>query len=259
MYLPLIFVLLFFLMLLIRSFISHKFRNMINHKSCKLDEAYTIQVANGQIESTLLTSYLLTLNKHVLRIDLIPIIIGSLDVIFTIHWLSPHQVDILCYEKVVRLPQTNNEVLVIYRDKLVKNLRFTSGMKARKCFEKRFFIFLSHVVDMQGKGNEIKDIPQVFDYLDVFPEELPGIPPVIQDEFCIDLISCAAPVARSPYRLAPLEMQKLSTKLQELIDKGFIQPRFSPWGAPILSVKKKDGLFWICITYRELNKLTIKN
>ncbi|GJR57730.1 putative reverse transcriptase domain-containing protein, partial [Tanacetum coccineum] len=69
----------------------------------------------------------------------------------------------------------------------------------------------------------------------------------------------AAPVARAPYRLAPSEMQELSNQLQELADRGFIQPSTSPWGAPILFVKKKDGSFRMCIDYRELNKLTVKN
>ncbi|GJT76212.1 putative reverse transcriptase domain-containing protein [Tanacetum coccineum] len=78
-------------------------------------------------------------------------------------------------------------------------------------------------------------------------------------EFQIDLVPGAAPVARAPYRLAPAEMQELSTQLQELSDKGFIRPSSSPWGAPILFVKKKDGSFRMCIDYRELNKLTVKN
>ncbi|GJW46545.1 putative reverse transcriptase domain-containing protein [Tanacetum coccineum] len=91
------------------------------------------------------------------------------------------------------------------------------------------------------------------------PEDLPGLPPVRQVEFQIDLIPGAAPVARTPYRLAPLEMQELSNQLQELTDRGFIRPSTSPWGAPVLFVKKKDGSFRMCIDYRELNKLTIKN
>ncbi|GJR44446.1 putative reverse transcriptase domain-containing protein [Tanacetum coccineum] len=95
--------------------------------------------------------------------------------------------------------------------------------------------------------------------LEVFPEELPGLPPPRQVEFRIDLIPGAAPVARAPYRLAPSEMKELSKQLQELSEKGFIRPSSSPWGAPVLFVKKKDGSFRMCIDYRELNKLTIKN
>ncbi|GKD78659.1 putative reverse transcriptase domain-containing protein [Tanacetum coccineum] len=97
------------------------------------------------------------------------------------------------------------------------------------------------------------------DFPEVFPEDLPSLPPARPVEFQIDLIPGAAPVARAPYRLAPSEMKELSEQLQELSDKGFIRPSSSPWGAPILFVKKKDGSFRMCIDYRELNKLTLKN
>ncbi|GJV66652.1 putative reverse transcriptase domain-containing protein [Tanacetum coccineum] len=90
-------------------------------------------------------------------------------------------------------------------------------------------------------------------------QDLPGLPPAQLVEFQIDLIPRAAPVARAPYQLAPSEMKELSEQLQELSDKGFIRPSSSPWGAPILFFKKKDGSFRMCIDYRELNKLTVKN
>ncbi|GJX56250.1 putative reverse transcriptase domain-containing protein [Tanacetum coccineum] len=93
----------------------------------------------------------------------------------------------------------------------------------------------------------------------IFPEDLLGLPPTRQVEFQIDLMPDVAPVARAPYRLAPSEMKELSDQLQELSDKGFIRPSFLPWGVLVLFVKKKDGLFQICIDYRELNKLTVKN
>ena len=94
------------------------------------------------------------------------------------------------------------------------------------------------------------------EFPDVFPEELPGVPPERQVEFRIDLILGAATIAKAPYRLAPPEMQELSSQLQELLGKGFIRPSSSPWGALILFVKKKDGSHRMCIDYRELNKLT---
>nr|GFD55561.1 putative reverse transcriptase domain-containing protein [Tanacetum cinerariifolium] len=83
----------------------------------------------------------------------------------------------------------------------------------------------------------------------VFLEDLPGIPPTCQVEFQIDLVPGAAPVARVPYRLDPYEMKELSDQLKELADKGFIRPSSSPWGAPVLFVKKKDGSFRRCIDY----------
>nr|GFC31872.1 putative reverse transcriptase domain-containing protein [Tanacetum cinerariifolium] len=97
------------------------------------------------------------------------------------------------------------------------------------------------------------------DFLEVFLEDLPGIPPARPVEFQIDLVPGAVPVARAPYRLAPSEMKELAELLQELSDKGFIRPSSSPWVASVLFVKKKDESFRMCIDYRELNKLTVKN
>ncbi|GJS14704.1 putative reverse transcriptase domain-containing protein [Tanacetum coccineum] len=120
-------------------------------------------------------------------------------------------------------------------------------------------VFVAQVIEKKSDEKRLEDIPVVREFLEVFPEDLPGLPPVRQVEFQIDLIPGAAPVARAPYRLAPSEMQELSDQLQELADRGFIRPSTSPWGAPVLFVKKKDGSFRMCIDYRELNKLTVKN
>jgi len=114
-------------------------------------------------------------------------------------------------------------------------------------------------VEKKDKEKNVSDVPVVRDFPKVFPEDLPGPPPPRPVDFRIDLIPGATPVAKSPYRLAPSEMQELSSQLQELLEKGFIRPSTSPWGAPVLFVKKKDGSFRMCIDYRELNKLTVKN
>ncbi|GKB60699.1 putative reverse transcriptase domain-containing protein, partial [Tanacetum coccineum] len=125
--------------------------------------------------------------------------------------------------------------------------------------EKGCELFLAQVTEQESKEKRLEDVPVIRDFPEVFPEDLPRLPPPRQVEFRIDLIPGAAPVARAPYRLAPSEMKELSKQLQELSEKGFIRPSSSPWGAPVLFVKKKDGSFRMCIDYRELNKLTIKN
>nr|GFC18292.1 putative reverse transcriptase domain-containing protein [Tanacetum cinerariifolium] len=111
----------------------------------------------------------------------------------------------------------------------------------------------------KSKGKQLKDVPIVRDFPEVFPEDLPGLPVARPVEFEIDLIPAAAHVAPAPYRLALSEMKELSEPLQELSDKGFIRPSSSPWGASVLFVKKKDWSFRMCVDYRELNKLTVKN
>ncbi|GJV81071.1 putative reverse transcriptase domain-containing protein [Tanacetum coccineum] len=119
--------------------------------------------------------------------------------------------------------------------------------------------YLAHIIDTQKSTPCLDNIPVVQKFPDVFLEELPGIPPDRQVEFHIDLIPRSTHVAKTPYRLALSEMQELMKQLPELVDKGFIRPSSSPWGAPVLFVKKKDGSMRMCIDYRELNKVTIKN
>ncbi|GJY35727.1 putative reverse transcriptase domain-containing protein [Tanacetum coccineum] len=142
-------------------------------------------------------------------------------------------------------------------------LNIISCTRTQKYMLKGCQVFLAHVTtkEAEDKSEEkrLEDVPILRDFPEVFPEDLSGLPPTRQVEFRIDLVPGAAPVARAPYRLAPSEMKELSEQLKELSDKGFIRPSSSPWGAPVLFVKKKDGSFRMCIDYRELNKLTVKN
>ncbi|GKC19536.1 putative reverse transcriptase domain-containing protein [Tanacetum coccineum] len=142
-------------------------------------------------------------------------------------------------------------------------LNIISGTKTQKYMHKGCQVYLAQVISKKAEDKSeekrLEDLSIVREFPEVFLEDLPGLPPARQVEFQIDLVPGAAPVARAPYRLAPAEMQELSTQLQELSDKGFIRPSSSPWGAPVLFVKKKDGSFRMCIDYRELNKLTMKN
>ncbi|GKF84508.1 hypothetical protein Tco_0249406, partial [Tanacetum coccineum] len=152
--------------------------------------------------------------------------------------------------KIVRIPW-GNETLIVHDDESnwghEARLHIISYSKTQEYMLKGCPVFLAH------------DVPIVQDFPDVFTEDLSGLPPTRQVEFQIDLVPGAAPVARAPYRLAPSEMKELSEQLKELSDQGFIRPSSSPWGAPVLFVKKKDGSFRMCIDYQELNKLTVKN
>ena len=120
--------------------------------------------------------------------------------------------------------------------------------------------YLTSVVDTSlGQQLKPEDILVVQNFLDIFPDDLPRLPPDREREFAIDLIPGTTPISKAPYRMTPSELKELKVQLQELMDKGFIRPSFSPWGAPVLFVKKKDGSLRLCIDYRELNKVTIKN
>jgi hypothetical protein len=105
----------------------------------------------------------------------------------------------------------------------------------------------------------LKKILVVYEYADVFPDELPGMPPYRDIEFAIELQPGTTPISKRPYRMPPTELAELKKQLQDLLDKGFIRPSTSPWGCPALFVKKKDESLRLCIDYRPLNVVTIKN
>ncbi|GKC04180.1 hypothetical protein Tco_0995790, partial [Tanacetum coccineum] len=192
--------------------------------------------------------------------------LSSLDVIIGMDWLAKYQAVIVCAEKIVRIPR-GNETLIVCGDESDRGnetcLNIISCTKTQKYMLKGCPIFLAHVTTKETKDKSeekrLEDVQIVRNFPKVFPEDLSGLPPTRQVEFQIDLIPGVAPLARAPYRLAPSEMKEFLDQLKELSDKGFIRPSSSPWGAPVLFVKKKDGSFRMCIDYRELNKLTVKN
>nr|GEV78129.1 reverse transcriptase domain-containing protein [Tanacetum cinerariifolium] len=210
-----------------KSFVSISLASKLNIPPIPIDTIYDIEMTDGNLVSTniVIQGCTLILLNEPFKIILMPIKLGSFDVVIGMEWLSKYHARIIYDEKVVHIP-ISGETLIIRGDRNEKLL---------------------------------EDIPVVREFLEVFPEDLSGLPPVRQVEFQIDLIPGAVPVARAPYRLAPLEMQELSNQLQELADRGFIRLSTSPWGAHVLFVKKKDGSFRMCIDYRELNKLTINN
>ncbi|KAI3682050.1 hypothetical protein L2E82_50198 [Cichorium intybus] len=194
-------------------------------------------------------------------INLIPIPLSDTRVIIGMDWLGQHESWIDCKNKRVWIQTPSGGELVVQGERKNRDAVFCSAARARRHFQHGGSGFVAYVLDAREKKSQQKadDIPVVRDFPDVFPEDLPGIPPERQVEFKIDLTPGAAPIAKAPYRLAPPEMLELSIQLRELLDKGFIRPSCSPWGAPILFVKKKDGSNRMCIDYRELNKLTVKN
>ncbi|GKC39429.1 putative reverse transcriptase domain-containing protein [Tanacetum coccineum] len=201
-----------------------------------MDVSYAVEIADERISetNTMLRGCTLGFLGHPFNINLMPVELGSFDVIIGMDWLANHHAVIVCDEKIVRIPY-GDKVLIVQGDRSGKGkkskLSIISCTNTQKYIEKGCPIFLAQVMKKETKDKSeekrLEDVLTVRDFLEVFPEELPGLPPTRQVEFQIDLVPGAAPVARAPYRLAPLKLQELYTQLQELSDKGFIRPSSS--------------------------------
>ncbi|XP_071695136.1 uncharacterized protein [Rutidosis leptorrhynchoides] len=184
-----------------RSFISKDFSTIINVPPTALDTKYIIELANGKTLKVdkIFQGYALTLADKLFEVDIMPIELGSFDVIIGMDWLCKNHANIACTEKSIRIPLANGETLVVQGEKSGTKLNIISCMKARKYLRKRCQAILVHVKAMESEKKRLEDVPVVKDFPGVFPEDLPGLPPHRQVEFQIDLISGAAPVARPPY------------------------------------------------------------
>ncbi|GJS37034.1 putative reverse transcriptase domain-containing protein [Tanacetum coccineum] len=230
-----------------RSFVSTAFSSRIVITPTALDHDYNVELADERIVglNTIIRGCTLNLLNHPFNIDLMPVELGSFDVIIGMDWLAKYHAVIVCAEKIVRIP-FGDEILIVRGDessnKHGTRLNIISYTKAQEYLTKGCHVFLANITatkdEDKSKEKRLEDVPVVQEFPEVFSEDLP---------------------ARAPYRLASLEMKELAEQLQELTEKGFIRPSSSPWGAPVLFVKKKDSSFQMCIDYRELNKLTVKN
>ena len=120
-------------------------------------------------------------------------------------------------------------------------------------------MYLCYISQAEKKEEGPKNIAVVNEFIDVFPNEIPGMPPQREIDFTIDLVPGTGPISKAPYRMAPKEMEEIKSELEELLNKGYIRPSGSPWMATVPFVRKKYGSLRLCIDYRELNKLTIQN
>ena len=216
-------------------------------------------IGDTLMTNLVLKSCIICIEGRELLADLVLLDMHDFDVILGMDWLASYDASVHCFEKeVVFRPLSELEFLF-----KVSCLPFMPCVIS--CIQENYLLrkgcqgFLASVVDLQNKELEIGDIPIVREFSDVFPNDLPRLPPDCEIEFSIDLLLGTTPISKAPYRMAPTELKELKEQLVELLDKGFIRPSASPWGAPVLFVKKKDGSMGLCIDYRELNRVTIKN
>ncbi|GJZ94589.1 putative reverse transcriptase domain-containing protein [Tanacetum coccineum] len=203
------------------SFVSTTFIPLLGIEPSKLGFNYEIEIASGQLVeiNKVIRGCKLEIEGHVFNIDLIPFGHGIFNMIIGMDWLSKHKAEIVCHGKVFRIPLQKGEVLRVIGERPEEKMR--------------------HLMSAKAKERKQEEIVMVRNFPEVFLDDLSGLPPIQEIKFRIELIFGAIPIAKSPYRLAPSEMEELSGQLRELQDKGFIRPSSSPWGAPVLFLRRK--------------------
>jgi hypothetical protein len=201
----------------------------------------------------------ININGCELKADLIPLELSDFDIILGMNWLGKNKARLDCFTKTVTFQGAKGETMVFKGERTSNFTNIISGMVARKLLKKGCTTYLAYVINSKKGKIGLSDISIVREFPDVFSEELLGLPLEREVEVIIDILPGVSPITQPPYRMAPKELDELKIQLQELLDKGFIRPSKSPWGAPVLFVKKKDGTLRLCIDYRQLNKVTVNN
>jgi len=190
--------------------------------------------------------------------DLILLWIEGYDVILGMDWLNQYQATIDCNQKILTLTTSEGERIRCKGGNSASTIPLISSTKACKLINKGCTVYIYAVEVSNTQEPNLKGIPVVQDFPEVF-QEVHGLPPDQEIEFFIELLPGTTPISKAPYRMAPTELVERKKQLQELLDKGLIRPSVSPWGAPVLFARKKDGSLRLCIDYRKLNRVTVKN
>jgi hypothetical protein len=220
------------------SFISQKFSAKCQLPFYHSKGSFMIATPGGKIATNQLNqSVPIQLGSHIVKTTLLVLGLESVDIILGANWMTLHQVVLDVARRIVEInsPFCGSFALILPSQGSTQSCAFS-------------------MTELP-----LKKIPVVCEYADVFPDELLGMPPDRDIEFAIELQPGMAPISKRPYRMPPAELAELKKQLQELLDKGFIRPSTSPWGCPALFVKKKDESLRLCIDYRTLNAVTIKN
>jgi hypothetical protein len=207
-------------------------------KGSHTNSTYKIITPGGQITSNILIrGVCLGLGSKIFPTNLIALSLAGMDVILGMDWMTQHKVVLDISDRVVEINSPTVGHTTLY-------LPFKDGTDS-----------CAYVTII----SPLDEIPVVCEYLNVFPDDLPGMPPDRDVEVLIELQPSTTPISKSPYRMPPKELAELKNQLQELLDKGYIHPSSSLWVCPALFVKKKDGSLRLCVDYRPLNAVTVKN
>jgi hypothetical protein len=220
------------------SFISIRFGTKIGLDFYPTNGTYMITTPRGRIASNQICRDVpIQMGSTLIRTALISLNLEGMDILLGMDWMTRHQVSLDIFSRIVEINslEYGHTILHLPQQEYISSCVYAI------------------------EGIKLEDIPVVCEYPDVFPDELPGMPPDRDIEFVIELQPGTAPISKRPYHMPPNELAELKLQLQELLDKGYIRPSASPWGCPALFVKKKDNSLRLCVDYRPLNAVTIKN
>jgi hypothetical protein len=254
------------LIILIDSRASHSYVDPRVVESLRLtrskhEKSWLVQLATGTKRKVteLVKSCSVDMKGMSTKVELNILPLGSYDCLIGMDWLDQHHA-LLDYrnKRFTCLDEEGNQVMVqgIPRAMAVREI---SAMQLKKCYRKGCQLFAAHVEEASKYAvSKIGDHEVLIEFKDIF-QEVPGLPLKRDTDFSINLMPGATPISKAPYRISTLELKELQLQLEEILKKGYIHPSVSPWGAPVLFVKKKDGTLRLCIDFRQLNKVIVKN
>jgi hypothetical protein len=242
------------------SFISPSALEKTGLAAYKHDDFKQVEMASGEKQAVgpSVDDYIVDLGVCTTRLKVYVTALGAYDLIIGMDWLAAHRALVDCFAKRVLCVDDEGRLIEIQGVQRKVSLHFISTMKVKRCLRQGCRLYVVEAVK-DRKGPSLDQYPVLSEFQDVFPNELPGLPPERELDFKIELKPGAEPISKTPYRMTAPKLCELQMQLKELLDLGLIRPSVSPWGAPVIFVKKKDGSLRLCIDYRDLNRATVKN
>jgi hypothetical protein len=244
------------------SYISPKATDKCKLEPHKHTKPCLVQLATGTkrkvAEAILACQFTMGEFPSQATLNILPL--GSYDLLIGMDWLATYKSILDCYHKTLECVSEGGRRITIQGIQKLISVRRISALQMKRYRIKGCPLYAIQVLEsIENDKPSLEDHPILGEYRDVFLEEVPGLPPRRDIEFLIELAPGVVLVSRTPYRVSTHELVELKLQLKEMMDKGYIFPSMSPWGAPVLFVKNKDGTLRLCIDYKQLNKITIKN
>jgi hypothetical protein len=224
------------------SFISPSALEKSGLAAYEHDEFKQVEMASGkkQVVGPSVDNCVIDLGVCTTKLKVYVTALGEYDLIIGMHWLAAHRALIDCFAKKVLCVNDEGKPIEVQGIQRKVSLRFISTMKVKRCLRQGCRLYVVEAVN-ERKGPSLEPYPVLSEFKDVFPDELPGLPPERELDFTIELKTGAEPISKTPYRMTALKLCELQMQLKELLDSGLVRPSVSPWGAQVIFVKKKDG------------------